>query len=485
MSPLPLVGRAMEVARLDELLAGAAAGDGRALVLDGPPGAGKTRLLEEATRLGDERGFDVRHAVGRRAEQHVDGAIVSQLTGVHDTTPPRVHDAVCAAAAHRPVLLAIDDAHLGDQASMAAVAYVARRLVGRSVAVLMAFGAERAPAGGVSGRAVDEVLDDVLDGVERLHLHGLAPEGLAALFERVAGALDDQVAARVAELTGGNPLAVIEFARGSTAEQRAGTVPFADLPAVSDALIRAFARQFADLPESTRRVLCVVAAEPTGRADVVARALAELDEPFAALEAAEAIGLLAQLDGRLVFDHPMRRVVAYAALALPSRRAAHRALAAAWSGSGDASERLRHLVAGAVGPDDALADDLQLLADHLVRAGRPRDAVDAWRHAAELSVDSARAERRRQSLASLVRALDESTGHGPTGPLALLTKAELRVARVIAEGLSNRQASERLFLSMKTIDSHLQTIFRKLSVNTRAQLAVVVTRYDAPPEGVR
>ena len=58
----------------------------------------------------------------------------------------------------------------------------------------------------------------------------------------------------------------------------------------------------------------------------------------------------------------------------------------------------------------------------------------------------------------------------------LMPKQRKRVARVVAEGLTNRQAAERLFLSVKTVDAHLQAIFRKLAVNTRAQLAGEVIR---------
>ncbi|MDI5938623.1 helix-turn-helix transcriptional regulator, partial [Micromonospora sp. DH15] len=52
-----------------------------------------------------------------------------------------------------------------------------------------------------------------------------------------------------------------------------------------------------------------------------------------------------------------------------------------------------------------------------------------------------------------------------------LTDAEARVAAAIADGLSNREAAQRLFVSVKTIEFHLGNIFRKLGVRNRTELA--------------
>ncbi|CAA9275554.1 MAG: hypothetical protein AVDCRST_MAG76-3656 [uncultured Acidimicrobiales bacterium] len=60
--------------------------------------------------------------------------------------------------------------------------------------------------------------------------------------------------------------------------------------------------------------------------------------------------------------------------------------------------------------------------------------------------------------------------------LADLTAAELRVAVAVGRGLSNRAAADELFLSVKTVDHHLQRIYRKLDLRSRAELAVLVTR---------
>lgn len=454
-----LFGREREMSHIERLLAVAAGGAGGALALSGAPGSGRTSLLRHAALLAATSGWSVRHAAGRRSEQMIAGATVHELLGEHVVEPVAIADQLRHLSDGGPLLVTVDDLDLADPPSVAAVLYAARRLVGTQIAVLLALG-------------ITEGVD--LSGVDRIELDGLSAEAVAELFTQVAGPIATEPLVRVMELTAGNPLAVVELARRSTAEQRAGDHPFSDLPEVSEALVLAFAEPLRVLGDPTRRALCVAAAEPTGRLDVIAGALDRLGDSIAALEEAEAGGVIRLVDGRAHFDHPMRRVVAYASLALSSRRAAHRALAAAWSQPDDAIQRVRHLVAGAVGPDDGLADDVQLLAEYLDRVGRQGEALKAWRAAASLSVDATRRRRREE------RAQREPTvSAGVSSPLAVLSPAERRVAHVVAEGLTNKQAAERLFLSVKTVDAHLQAIFRKLQVNTRAQLAVVVARSTA------
>ena len=64
--------------------------------------------------------------------------------------------------------------------------------------------------------------------------------------------------------------------------------------------------------------------------------------------------------------------------------------------------------------------------------------------------------------------------HEPRVGWASLTESEHALAVLIAEGLTNRQAAERLFISRHTVDAHLRHIFRKLGINSRVRLARVV-----------
>lgn len=66
----------------------------------------------------------------------------------------------------------------------------------------------------------------------------------------------------------------------------------------------------------------------------------------------------------------------------------------------------------------------------------------------------------------------------------LLSPAEFRVALAVAEGMTNKEAATSLFVSVKTIDFHLQAIYRKLVVRSRTELAVRMNRAHAT-SGVR
>ena len=59
-----------------------------------------------------------------------------------------------------------------------------------------------------------------------------------------------------------------------------------------------------------------------------------------------------------------------------------------------------------------------------------------------------------------------------------LTESELRVARLAARGLTNRQIGEQLFLSPHTVSSHLRHTFTKLEISSRVELARMATQHD-------
>jgi len=70
-----------------------------------------------------------------------------------------------------------------------------------------------------------------------------------------------------------------------------------------------------------------------------------------------------------------------------------------------------------------------------------------------------------------LRATGESIGRRrPPDARERLTAQELQIAQLAARGLSNREIAERLFVSHRTIGSHLYHIFPKLGITARAQL---------------
>jgi DNA-binding CsgD family transcriptional regulator len=64
---------------------------------------------------------------------------------------------------------------------------------------------------------------------------------------------------------------------------------------------------------------------------------------------------------------------------------------------------------------------------------------------------------------------------------AAMTDSELAVARLVAQGLTNREVAERLFVSQHTVNGHLRHVFAKLDVNSRVELTRLAGVHDAQP----
>jgi DNA-binding CsgD family transcriptional regulator len=62
-----------------------------------------------------------------------------------------------------------------------------------------------------------------------------------------------------------------------------------------------------------------------------------------------------------------------------------------------------------------------------------------------------------------------------------LTPAERAIATLAAEGLSNPQIGDRLYVSRRTVQTHLAHVFAKLDITSRAQLAAEVARHREQP----
>jgi pimeloyl-ACP methyl ester carboxylesterase/DNA-binding CsgD family transcriptional regulator len=66
----------------------------------------------------------------------------------------------------------------------------------------------------------------------------------------------------------------------------------------------------------------------------------------------------------------------------------------------------------------------------------------------------------------------------PTFGWDSLTPSEVRVVELVAEGLSNKQVAEKLFVSVATVKTHLQHVYQKLEVSTRSELTAAVAARD-------
>ena len=131
----------------------------------------------------------------------------------------------------------------------------------------------------------------------------------------------------------------------------------------------------------------------------------------------------------------------------------------------------------------AAQEDLARLAD---AADRPHDAARWLRQAMSLALScgaTGDAERLQRHLDRVDRRA-ERPGRAvlPEQGWESLTASELRVVRLVTEGLSNRAVAERLFLSPHTVNSHLRHVFAKLDVSTRVELTRIAATHTFPPD---
>jgi DNA-binding NarL/FixJ family response regulator len=84
-----------------------------------------------------------------------------------------------------------------------------------------------------------------------------------------------------------------------------------------------------------------------------------------------------------------------------------------------------------------------------------------------------------QRAANELRATRLTIGHHDVAGPEALSPQQLQVARLAAAGLSNKEIGERLFLSHRTIGTHLYQIFPKLGITSRAALRDALEGYPA------
>jgi DNA-binding CsgD family transcriptional regulator len=139
------------------------------------------------------------------------------------------------------------------------------------------------------------------------------------------------------------------------------------------------------------------------------------------------------------------------------------------------TESLRRAVSvlDGVGPRLERTAGLVELGAALRRSGLRREAREPLHAAFAAAVEggaTALAERARAELAA--------AGSRPRRPVLTgadaLTSSERRVARMAAEGMTNREIAETLFVTIKTVEWHLRHTFRKLEVDGRRQLAAAL-----------
>ena len=365
-----LVERAAEMRRIRSVIDAAPRGAGALLVVEGPAGIGKSRLLAEASAHAEHAGLQVLRARGGALERDLAyGAIrlllerpLAALTepergdvlggaaalaapalaaaGAEQQSPADREYAVlhglfwCVSnlAERRPVVLALDDAHWFDAPSLRFLLYLARRVDELPVAIIVA---TRPDERGPEPLLVQQLT--VEPDAEVLRPAPFTPDGVTAVLgERMAEIVAPEFGAACHAAVGGNPFLLSELAGALVAD---GVRPTASAVGhVRDVrpqtLSRAILLRLGRMPVGAAELATAVAVLGEQVSLELARRLAGQDEPAAAealdrLAAAEILAPALPLE----FVHPIVREAVYGQLGPAERvrwhaRAAERILAA-------------------------------------------------------------------------------------------------------------------------------------------------------------
>ena len=444
-----LLDRHGERAVVDRVLDQARAGSSAVLVVRGEPGIGKTALLGYAA--GRALGFRVVRAWGVESEMELAFAGLHQLCvpmlGRLDQLPGPQRDALAVAfgmregqapdrflvglavlsllaatAEDQPLACLVDDAQWLDQASVQCLAFAARRLLAEPVALIF---------------AVREPGDDhhELAGLPGLAVTGLGDaDARAVLASAVGGRLDVRVADLIVAETRGNPLALLELPRGLAPAELAGGFGLPGAAPLAGRIEASFACQLDALPDQTRRLLLLAAADPSGDRPLVWRAAGRLGIPVQAGAPAVEAGLV-EFGTRVRFRHPLVRSAAYRSASFSERQRMHGALAEATDPIADPDRRAWHRAQAAAGPDEEVAAELECSAGRAQARGGLAAAAAFLERSVLLTADPARHAERALAAAqaslqagAFGKALD-LLATAETGPLDELQSARVDLLR--------------------------------------------------------
>jgi DNA-binding CsgD family transcriptional regulator len=408
---MTLTGRRAERDTLDRFVEAVSAGESRALVVSGEAGVGKTALLEYLVEQAAE--CRVLRATGVQSEMELAFAALHQLCSPIlanlDRLPAPQADALLTAfgfslgaapdkflvglavlnllsdvAEQRPLVCVVDDEQWIDRASAQVLGFVARRLVAESVGLVFA---ARIPS-------------NELAGLPGLVVHGLdAADARALLDTELTGPLDSRVRDLILTESRGNPLALLEFSRGVRPDQLAGGFGLLGAIQPSETAEESFRLRIEVLPEQTRRLLLVAAADPVGDPALVWRAAARLGIGGEAAAPANDAGVV-EFGTRVRFRHPLVRSVVYTSASLQERQSVHRALGEVTDPEQDPDRRAWHRAHAAPGPDEDVAAELERSAGRAQARGGPAAAAAFLEQATTLTLDPTRRGERALAAAS-------------------------------------------------------------------------------------
>ncbi|RKN08406.1 helix-turn-helix transcriptional regulator [Streptomyces radicis] len=431
----PLLGRDRQWQLVQRLLdaARSAPRRGGVLLVEGLPGTGRSRLLNDAAALAARGGFSAAHAAADELRRAMPLAPLAaalgqgpgggpQSTGAGPSAPqgggPPGNAALIERLSARvdellrsgPVAVVLDDLHWADAVTLAAVRALVTRFAAQPVVWLLA------RCTGEGGSTVERLFTVLREseGAELLPLTPLAPRAVAELTAQRLGAEPAAELLAYVEGADGNPAALVALLDGLAEERRVQIVdgrarlarcPSGGLPPHGfGALVR---RRMEPFHPTTRLLLDVAAV--LGRAstpDDMARMLGETPAAvLPALREALASRMVVCEEDAIAFRHELVRHALLATIPGPLRGALHRQAADMILGrDGGVQRAAAHLVHGARRGDGQAVEVLRAAAS-AVAAAEPRAAAELALRALEISrpEDAARPRLFRVAVEALTR----------------------------------------------------------------------------------
>lgn len=351
-----------ELQLLEERVADLGEGSGCVVVIEGRAGAGKTALLDGGIGFGRAAGYDVRAVRAREHERNVSGATIRRLAPADGGDAATFMGEVVRAADTGSMIVAVDDLHLADEESIAALLGIADRIEDLALLMMVALRSGEWPA-------EDPRLDRLRGSASATVLRPapLSAAGVARVLEDHWGfAPSEEIVEGQVAWTAGNPFLVTAVARMGP---ESDAIPESVVAAVSREL-----RRLSPAEAALARALSILG--PGAPLRRVAR-LAELRRTAAerAADRLARLGLIAPGDP-LRFLAPIEGAAIADAIEPFARARGHRLAAAMlFEEAADTLEIADQLLLTSAAGDPRVVATLRAAADRALTDGRPDRAV--------------------------------------------------------------------------------------------------------------
>ncbi|WP_082952622.1 helix-turn-helix transcriptional regulator [Mycolicibacter sinensis] len=447
----PIRGRADELKAISAAIAGVARGRGGALVIEGPPGIGKSRLLTEVLALAEKAG--VRALFGEAFEYQQTVPFFSLFMATLHADPPvgdaealrrlgssadlrywvvrDLQAAIHQAASRTPLTIVLEDIHWADNATLLALRSLA---AARPDAPVLWVLTARTGAGGPAVRETLSALEH--EDATFLRLTAVTPDAVVDIVQDTVRANADASLVSLADKAHGNPFLLTELLRGLDEEGRldvTGGCAVATGDTLPRRLSDSMQQRLDQLSDPASQVVRVAPVLPDRFSVRLLAAMLDRQPVslLSALEEAVRADLIVEDGEQLRFRHDLLREATRQALPQSLRRAMERQSASLMLRIGASPAEVATQLARSAEPGDREAIETLRQAAQSVGRGDASGAADLSHRALELlPTDDAE---HGSLVAETVEWLNRAGRHGEAEKLAVVALSEAASPEVEAE----------------------------------------------------